>query len=161
TDPMAARDSDVTAPTLLAALPSTTAAPTSLDTAVELVFSEPIDLERARAGGIQLQTAAGQAVPAAIESHGAALAIVPLSPLLPGTTYRVALGDVADLAGNPLAAATAPSFTTPPQIATTAPTILASVHPGAPCALTGGNATTPGHCLTGDTMTDMMADNYH
>ncbi len=161
TDPTATRDADGTPPTLLAALPGATAAPASLDTSVELVFSEPVDLERARAGGIRLETAAGQAVPAAIESHGAALAIVPLSPLLPGTTYQVALGDVADLAGNPLPATAPPSFTTPPQIATTAPAILASVHPGAPCALPGGDATTPGHCLTGDMTTDMMADNYH
>lgn len=163
TDPTAARDTDVTPPTLLAVLPSTTAAPASLDTAVELVFSEPIDLERARVGGIQLQTA-GQPVPAAIEGHGAALAIHPLSPLLPGTTYQVALGDVADLAGNPLPATPPPSFTTPPQIATTAPATVVSVHPGAACVLTGGDANTPGHCLTTTTMAGMtieiMTDNY-
>jgi hypothetical protein len=42
-----------------------------------------------------------------------------------------------------------------------------SVHPGAPCALTGGGATTPGHCLatvldmmTGKT-TEVMTDNFH
>jgi hypothetical protein len=162
TDPTAAREADGTAPTLLAALPGTTAAPTSLDTPVELVFSEPIDLERARAGGVQLQTAAGQPVPAAIESHGAALAMVPLSPLLPGTTYRVVLGDVADLAGNALAATAPPSFTTRPQIATTAPAILASVHPGAPCALEGGSATSPGHCINHGKRDDKPPDDdYH
>jgi hypothetical protein len=157
TDPDAALDTDGTAPTLLAALPGTTAAPASLDTAVELVFSEPIDLERARAGGVQLQTGDGQTVPAAIEGHGAALAIHPLSPLLPGTTYQVALGDVADLAGNPLPATTPPSFTTPLQIATTAPATVESVHPGAPCVLTGGDANKPGHCLT----SDKAGDDYH
>jgi hypothetical protein len=157
TDPTATVDADHTALMLLAALPSATAAPASLDTAVELVFSEPVDLERARDLGVQLETAAGQPVPGAIESHGAALAIHPLSPLLPGTTYRVALGDVVDLAGNPLPATDPPSFTTPPQIATTAPATLASVHPGAPCALTGGGATTPGHCLTSTT----AGDDYH
>ncbi|HEX8111848.1 MAG TPA: Ig-like domain-containing protein, partial [Kofleriaceae bacterium] len=157
TDPGAKIDADQTAPMLLAALPGATAAPASLDTAVELVFSEPIDLESARAGGIRLQTAAGQPVPSSIESHGAALAIHPLSPLLPGTTYQVALGDVADLAGNPLPATAAPSFTIPPRIATTAPPMLVSVHPGAPCALTGGGATTPGHCRTSTT----AGDDYH
>jgi hypothetical protein len=155
TDPTAALDADRTSPTLLAALPSTTAAPASPDTAVELVFSEPVDLERARLG-VQLQTAAGQAVPGAIEGHGAALAIHPLAPLVPGTTYRVALDDIADLAGNPLPATAAPSFTIPPQIATTAPPIVASVHPGAPCALGGAGAATPGHCLT-----SAPGDNYH
>jgi hypothetical protein len=154
-------EADVTPPTLLAALPSTTAAPASPDT-VELVFSEPIDLERARAGGVRLETAAGQAVPSAIESHGAALAIHPLSPLAPSTTYQVALGDVADLAGNPLPATAAPSFTTPPQIATTTPATLTSVHPGAPCALDGSSATTPGHCkISGMPPDDKPGDDYH
>jgi len=156
TAPMAARDADGTPPMLLAALPGAAAAPASLDTAVELVFSEPVDLERARAGGVRLETA-GQPVPAAIESHGAALAIIPRSPLLPGTTYQIALGDVADLAGNPLPVTAAPSFTLPAQIATTAPPTVVSVHPGAPCALTGGGATTPGHCLT----SSAAGDDYH
>ncbi len=157
TDPTATIDAGRPALTLLAALPSTTAAPASLDTAVELVFSEPIDLERARDHGVELQTAAGQAVPSAVESHGAALAIHPLSPLLPGTTYQVALSDVADLAGNPLPATAAPSFTTAPQIATSVAATLASVHPGAPCALTGASAAAPGHCRTSST----AGDDYH
>ena len=157
TDPGAALDADITPPMLLAALPGTTAAPAPLDTAVELVFSEPIDLEKARAGGVRLETAAGQAVPSVIESHGAALAIRPLSPLVPATTYRVALDDLADVAGNPLAATAPPSFTTPLQIATTAPPTVVSVHPGAPCALDGGSATIPGHCKT----TDKPGDDYH
>jgi Big-like domain-containing protein len=177
TAPMATVDADHAPLMLVAALPGATAAPASPDTAIELVFTEPIDLERARAGGIRLETDAGERVRIAIESHGAALAIHPcpdsstdselpcmptpsgnpLSPLAPGTTYRVVLGDVADLAGNPLPATAAPSFTTPPQIATTTPATLASVHPGAPCALTGGSATTPGHCLTSTT----AGDDYH
>jgi hypothetical protein len=156
--PRATVEADATPPVLLAALPSATAAPASPD-AVELVFSEPVDLERARAGGVRLETG-GVAVPSAIESHGAALALHPLSPLVAGTTYRVALGDVADLTdltGNPLPMTAAPSFTTAPQIAPTAPATLASVHPGAPCALTGGSATTPGHCRN----SFAPGDDYH
>lgn len=160
TAPMATVDAGHAPLMLLAALPGATAAPVSPDTAVELVFSEPIDLERARAGGVRLETA-GQPVPSAIASHGAALAIIPLSPLLPGTTYQVALGDVADLAGNPLPATAPPSFTTPPQIATTAPATIVSVHPGAPCALTGGSATTPGHCLNSGAPDDLPGEDYH
>jgi hypothetical protein len=152
-------DADVTAPTLLAALPSAVAAPASPD-AVELVFSEPIDLDRARAGGVRLETG-GVAVPSAIESHGAALAIRPLSPLAPATTYSVVLGDVADLAGNPLAATAVPSFSTPPRTAPSVPAILTSVHPGAPCALTGGSATTPGHCQNSGGAHDLPGEDYH
>jgi hypothetical protein len=162
TEPSATRDADSAAPMLLAALPGATAAPTSLDTAVELVFSEPIDLERARAGGIRLETAAGQPVPGAIESHGAALAIHPLAPLLPGTTYRVALDDVADLAGNLLPATAPPSFTTLVPIATTAPPTVVSVHPGAPCALAGASAAAPGHCKSnGKPRGESPDDDYH
>ena len=156
TDPAATLEADHTAPMLLASLPSTTATPVSPDTSVELVFSEPIDLEAARNLGVALVTG-GQAVPSAIESHGAALAIHPLAPLLPGIAYHVAFGAVADLAGNPLPTTAPPNFTTPAPFATSVPTALAAVHPGAPCALTGGGATTPGHCRT----SEAVGDNYH
>ncbi|HEY0989715.1 MAG TPA: Ig-like domain-containing protein, partial [Kofleriaceae bacterium] len=149
TDAAAAPVADREAPALLASLPSGAADPLSAETAVELIFSEPVDLERARAGGVRLETAGGTAIPGVIESHGAALAIRPLAPLPSGTSFRVALTDVADLAGNPLAATAAPAFSTPVRLATTTPLAVASVHPGAPCALTGGGPTTPGHCLTG------------
>lgn len=148
TDPSTALAADTAPPTLLATLPGSAADPVSTD-AVELVFSEPIDLDRARAGGIQLAVDGGAAVPSAIESHGAALAIHPLAPLAPGTSYRIALADIADLAGNlPSQAIDAPPFTMPAVAATPVPVAVAAVHPGAPCALTGGSATTPGHCLT-------------
>jgi hypothetical protein len=148
TDAAAAPEADGTAPALLAALPSGTADPLSADTAVELIFSEPVDLERARAGGVRLETESGQPVASAVESHGAALAIRPLAPLPSGASFRVALTDVADLTGNALPATSGPAFSTPARAATTAPLTVVSVHPGAPCALTGGSATTPGHCLT-------------
>lgn len=148
TDPATALAADTAPPTLLATLPGGAADPVSTD-AVELVFSEPIDLDRARAGGIQLAVDGGAAVPSTIEGHGAALAIRPLAPLLPGTSYRVALADLADLAGNPPSQAIAvPPFTMPAVAATPVPVAVAAVHPGAPCALTGGGAATPGHCLT-------------
>jgi hypothetical protein len=148
TDAAAVPEADVTAPALLAALPSGTADPLSVDTAVELIFSEPVDLERARAGGVRLETDGGQLVPSAIEGRGAALAIHPLAPLAPGASFRVALTDVTDVAGNPLPVTAPPVFSTPARLTTAAPLAVASVHPGAPCALTGGGATTPGRCLT-------------
>ncbi|HSR95864.1 MAG TPA: Ig-like domain-containing protein, partial [Kofleriaceae bacterium] len=147
-DAAAAPDTDRTAPVLLAALPSGTADPLSADTAVELLFSEPVDLDQARAGGVRLETAAGAPIASVLESHGAALAIRPLAPLPSNASLRVALTDVADLAGNRLPATAAPAFSTPVRLATTTPLTVVSVHPGAPCALTGGGDTTPGHCLT-------------
>jgi len=157
TDPTAAASVSHTPPSLLAALPSTTAAPSSNDTAVELIFSEPIDLDRARAGGVQLETSSGQVVPSVIESHGAALALRPITPLAAGASYRVALNEVTDVAGNPLATADPPTFSLPVRLATTAPMMVSAIHPGVPCALTGGSDTTPGHCRTA-IATD---DNYH
>lgn len=144
TDPQAVPDADHVAPTLVATLPSGTGE-LPVDAGVELIFSEPIDLDRARAGGLRLEAPGGQPVPSVIESHGAAVVIRPVAPLAYSTSYRVALGDVADLAGNPLAGASAMSFSTPPLVAPTTPLAVASVHPGVPCALTGS----PGRCSSG------------
>jgi hypothetical protein len=148
TDPTAAPDSDRVAPTLIATMPSE-AGELPVDAGVELIFSEPIDLDRARAGGIRLETPGGQAVPSVIESHGAAVVIRPIAPLAYSTTYRVTLADVADVAGNQLAGATAMSFATAAMVATDVPLAVAAVHPGVPCTLTGGSATSPGRCSSG------------
>lgn len=127
TDPTAQPEVDRSGPTLVA---SRTGDPT------ELIFSEPIDLDRARGGGLRLETAAGQVVPAAIESAGAAVLVHPLTPLVEGTSYQVKLEGVTDLAGNRLAAAAPLAFTAPSLVATNAPLTVAAVHPGVPCALT-------------------------
>jgi hypothetical protein len=149
TDPAATPDLDRTAPTLLASLPNGTGDELPVDAGVELIFSEPIDLDRARAGGVSLEAITGQAVASVIESHGAAIVIRPVEPLAYATSYRVTLADVADVAGNPLAGAGPMSFSTPPLLATSVPLTVASVHPGVPCALTGGAAGSPGRCSSG------------
>jgi hypothetical protein len=152
TDPSAQPEADHTPPALIASLPSATgetAGELPVDTGVELIFSEPIDLDRARAGGLRLETMAGQAVASEIESHGAAVVIRPLAPLAYGTSYRINMPDVADLAGNPFVGASPLSFSTPVLAATTAPLTVAAVHPGVPCALTGAAADSPGRCAGG------------
>jgi hypothetical protein len=90
-----------------------------------------------------------------IESHGATVVLRPRALLPYNTTFRVVLDDVADVAGNvftrqPIAFST-------PQFAGTgnnAMTILA-VHPGVPCALTGGTANSPGRCTGGQGSDDL------
>jgi hypothetical protein len=149
TDPTAQPEADAAPPTLLASLPSGTAGEMPVDAGLELIFSEPIDIDRARAGGIRLETTAGQAVGSVIESHGAAVVIRPVAPLPYSASFRVTLTDVADLAGNQLAEAGPVSFSTPPLVTTTAPLTVAAVHPGAPCALIDGGAGTPGRCAGG------------
>jgi hypothetical protein len=154
TDLTAQPETDRGAPVLLASLPNGTTGELPVDVAPELIFSEPIDLDRARAGGLQLETLNGLAVPSVIESHGAAVVIRPLALLPYSTSYRVRLADVADLAGNRLTEVGPLTFSTPPLIATSAPLTVTSVHPGAPCALTGGGAGSPGRCAGGSSSDD-------
>lgn len=149
TDPAAHPDTDNAAPTLVASMPSLGTNEQPVDAGIEVIFSEPIDLDRARAGGIRLETAAGTVVPSTIESHGAAVVVRPAAPLAYSTGYRVALGDVADVAGNKLAATNPITFTTPRLVNTNAPLTVTAIHPGVPCALTAGTAASPGRCQGG------------
>ena len=148
TDATAQRTADQDAPTLLATLPGT-AGDAAVDAGIELIFSEPIDLDRARAGGLRLETTAGVAVPSVVESHGAAVVIRPVEALAYSTSYRVAMADIADLAGNPLTGTATMSFTTPQLPATSVPLAVSAVHPGAPCTLTGATERSPGRCSSG------------
>jgi len=153
TDPAATAATDTEAPKLVATSPGQGTSEFGVDAGIELIFIEPIDLERARAGGIRLEQGTTP-VPCVIESHGAAVVVRPLVPLSYTTLYRVVFQDVTDVAGNPLPTTSNLSFTTPSLAATNAPMTVASVYPGAPCALTGGTATSAGRCaggLTADT----------
>ena len=147
TDPVATIGTDQTAPQLVATLPDE-GATLAVDSGVELIFNEPVDLDTLHAGGIRLETAAGAVVATSIESHGAAIVLRPLAPLSTSTTYRVTFSDVADLAGN-RANETPLNFSTPKVIATTVPLTVVAAHPGAPCALTGAGASDAGRCAGG------------
>src|SRR6185503_16266591 len=72
TDTSATAETDTTPPSLLATSPQEGSSVHAPGDGIELVFSEPIDLDRARAGGIRLETAGGP-VQASIESHGATI----------------------------------------------------------------------------------------
>jgi len=149
TDASATPELDREPPRLIAASPIASGGEQPVDAGIELIFSEPIDLDRARDGGLRLETVAGQPVATVLESHGAAVVLRPTTALAYATSYRVTMGDVADVAGNRLAVAAPMAFTTPPLVGTGAPMTIAAVHPGVPCALTGGTATSPGRCVGG------------
>jgi len=141
--------------------PSLLAAPAQVgpDEGVDLVFDEPIDLDRARAGGIALLDAAApvpKPVPALIESHGSAIVVRPRAILEDGHAYAIALSDVADLAGNAMAAQTI-AVATPVLAATTTPVAVLAVHPGTACALTAATAMSPGRCAGGGPNDDLYA----
>ena len=103
-------------PTVLDAMPAPGSAGISASATVRVRFSEPIDEATLRAGGISLQDAAGQAVPASIAWDAAAntVRLTPTRPLAPATTYTAAIGPVADFAGNQVVEVGAWSFTVAP-----------------------------------------------
>jgi hypothetical protein len=155
TGPGDPQPADTEAPTLASSAPSQSAE-ASVDGGIELIFNEPIDLDRARAGGIKLEDTVSGAVATLIESHGSAVVVRPLQPLAYSRVYRVVMSDVADNAGNK---ATIPnlSFTTSVLQSSGVPGTIAAIKPGAPCVLTGGTATSPGRCDGGDGADDL----YH
>jgi len=149
TDEAAKVTADATPPTVVATSPGNGTAEHTVDSGVEVIFDEPVDLDRLRAGGMRLETGTATVVPSVIESHGAAIVIRPITPLAYSTLYRVVMTDVADVAGNALAAAAPLSFSTPRLVGTSAPPTALGIHPGVPCALTGATATTAGRCAGG------------
>jgi hypothetical protein len=146
-DEAASRGSDTIAPSVVATYPEQSGQH-PVDEGVDVVFSEPIDLDRARAGGVRLEDTNGVAVPSVIESQGAAIVVRPLASLAYSKIYRVVFGDVADAAGNKAAIPNL-SFTTPVLMSYDVPLMATAVYPGTPCALTGATSSSPGHCAGG------------
>lgn len=151
TDELAKTTADTTPPTVVATSPLNGTAEHTVDSGIEVIFDEPVDLDRLRAGGIRLESTTGTLVPSVIESHGAAIVIRPIAPLAYSGTYRVVMTDVADVAGNALAAPAPLSFGTPRLVGTSAPPTVLGIHPGVPCSLTGGTPTAAGRCSSGAT----------
>lgn len=144
TDPSAAVTKDTQAPKLVATFPKEGSAEVPADAGIELVFDEPVDIDRLRAGGVKLELVnGGTAVPAAIESHGSAVVVRPLNRLVYGTDYRVQMMDVADVAGNRLAAPMPLRFSVAPLSSTSVPMTVLAVSPGSPCARTGEGTSMP------------------
>ena len=147
----ASADADTTAPSLTATFPGTATSELPVDSGIELIFSEPVDLDKARAGGIALTTSAGTAVPAVIESHGATVVVRPTSNLAYASQYTLTLSNVTDVAGNPLPSTGPLTFSTPAMTTSAVPMTIVAASPGAPCALSNG------HCAGGANGDDM----YH
>jgi hypothetical protein len=143
-DEDASLSTDTVSPSIVATYPEQSSQH-AVDEGIDVVFSEPIDLDRARAGGVRLEDTNGVAVPSVIESQGAAVVVRPLAPLAYSKIYRVVFGDVADAVGNKAAIPNL-SFVTPALIAYDVPLMATAVYPGTPCALTGATATSPGRC---------------
>lgn len=153
TDASASVPTDTTPPALSASLPQMSNE-MQIDGGVELIFDEPIDIDRARAGGIRLEDTVSGPVQTTIESHGAAVVLRPLAPLSYSRIYRVVFQDVADTAGNK-ATLNNLSFVTPTLLSTNVGPTVSAVYPGTACALTGGTSTSPGRCAGGMNTDDL------
>ncbi len=154
TDPSASVVPDVQPPSLLASLPAADSADLAPDDGIELIFDEPIDLDRARAGGVLLEDAtAGGDVASVLELQGSVLVVRPRAPLPDGHAFRVDLTDVADLAGNAMPAASL-KVSTPVMVPTAVAAALVAAYPGASCALVDATSSDAGRCAGGATGDD-------
>lgn len=139
---------DDRAPALLATWPAADTQELAPGDGIELVFDEPISIDRARAGGIRLYGAAETEVAAAIELHGSVVVVRPRTTLRSSHTYRVELADVADLAGNVMPPQSL-SIATQTLVQTDVPPSVVAVYPGAPCSLVDADEQTAGRCAGG------------
>ena len=139
---------DERAPVLVTTRPERGSRELSPGSVIELVLDEPIDIDRARSGGIELAGPGGVVVPVLHEIHGSVVVLRPRAPLTSDTVYSVELRDVADRAGNvmPSASFALGTLAVPP---TDVPPSVVVVSPGAPCALVEASASTPGRCEGG------------
>jgi hypothetical protein len=120
----------------------------SPDDGIDLQLTEPVDIDRASAGGIVLLDRAGREIPASIEVSGSAVTVRPREPLPGGAKYRLELREVADVAGNLMPAAEL-FLSTPAVTATDAPLSVVAASPGTACARTGMTTELPGRCAGG------------
>jgi hypothetical protein len=106
------RNSDATAPTVMAVSPASGATRASVSTSVVVTFSEPVDPTTLPAG---VQVAAGTTLVAGGVTCDAANQVATFTPsalLASQTLYTVTVAGVKDLAGNTMTAAFTSTFTT-------------------------------------------------
>lgn len=137
------------APALVSSFPADGAASASPAEPIELNFTGPLDPARVR-DGLEIQLASGGvAVATSTRLEGATLVIVPSRRLDEGAGCTLSWSGLRSLGGDAVASGSL-SFTTAVSAASQpVPPVLAALVPGAPCALTGGTAGAPGHCVGG------------
>jgi hypothetical protein len=149
----ATASTDAQAPALVTTLPAADTQDLVTDEGIELIFDEPVDIDRARAGGIVLSDGAGQ-IASTLELYGSAVVVRPRAPLAGNADYRVELAGVADRAGNVMPP---PSLALKTQtvVGTDIPPSIVAVYPGAPCSLAGGSELSGGRCTGGSPNDDL------
>lgn len=110
---------DATAPTVAQGLPAVGATGVDRTQVIGVRFSEPVDVTTLHPGSVQLAASPVVDVILSPSADGLLLFVLPETPLTAGTTYTLTLtSDIADLAGNPLAAFSSPFTTVPAPIIT-------------------------------------------
>lgn len=132
-------------PQLVSSYPKPGATDARPDTTVQLNFTEPVFATSATVTLTQGATV----VPTSHWLDGTVLIVKPLTRLEDGATTTLNVSGLTSLSGATLQDF-ALNFATP-YISTSnaAPPQLTAVVPGTPCALSGGNASTPGSCTGG------------
>ncbi|WP_293626858.1 Ig-like domain-containing protein [Salinisphaera sp.] len=118
-----------------------------------LLLDSPVQPRSVNAESVALY-GEGRQIAANYRTEGFSIVIDPVEPLEPATEYEIRLNDgtdrVRDFADNALTLDSGSiRFTTAPRVNTDpAPAYVATLTPGVPCALTGGNAPgTSGRCV--------------
>jgi len=104
---------DMTPPTVVSTTPADGATNVSVNTVLQIEFSEPIDPNSMEDGGIMMTPEPGDGTVTWTDG-GSTLNFEPFDPLLDDTAYTLIIveGAVKDLAGNPLSGNYSMSFTT-------------------------------------------------
>jgi hypothetical protein len=142
---------DLETPYLISSFPANGAKDISPEDPVELNFSRPLDPSWIRDGYEVMLVQGGTRIPATTRLEGTTLIVTPSRRLSDAALATLSYSGLRSLNGVAIQGG-ALSFTTA-EISTSqpAPPVLVALSPGAPCALTGGNSTSPGHCAGGQT----------
>lgn len=116
---------------------------------IELNFSGPLDPSHGRGGGDVTLIAGAASIPVSTRLEGTTLVVVPSRRLEEGARYTVGWTGLRSMAGADVADGTLSFTTAITSAAPAVPPIIKAMTPGAPCALSGGTATSPGRCAAG------------
>jgi hypothetical protein len=140
---------DLEAPTLVSTFPANGAADIPPTTPVELNFSGPLDPALIRDGSEVTLTQGTTRVPTTARLEGTTLVITPARRLDDGASVDLSYSGLRSMSGAAVASGKVSFTTVALSSSNAAPPILVALLPGAPCALTGGSASSPGHCAGG------------
>lgn len=140
---------DLGAPTLVSTFPANGATDLPPTTPVELNFSGPLDPALIRDGSEITLTQGTTRIPTTARLEGTTLVITPARRLDDGASVALSFSGLRSMSGAAVASGRVSFTTLALSSGNAVQPILVALYPGAPCALTGGTASSPGHCAGG------------